>query len=138
MLGLVAVSLATPFVCLRLFEHWFSPPEMVNLAPLTLASATTIAGLWFALANLPEPDDCWRRLPFMLATGLFFAAFLCLAYSFHRCIVPERLTIAAAAAAPESLLVILLGVVFVIAIIVGTMVFAHSVFRGKTTARRYD
>lgn len=137
-LGMVAVSLATPFVSARLFERWFSRPEIFFLAPLPLVSAGLIAGLWLALRHLPDAEDRWCWLPFALSVVLFTLAFGGLAYSFYPYVVPERLTIADSAAAPESLLIILIGVVLVMPIIVGATVFAYRVFRGKATALRYD
>jgi cytochrome d ubiquinol oxidase subunit II len=61
-----------------------------------------------------------------------------MAYSFYPFIVPERLTIAAAAASPESLSIILMGVVFVLPVILGYTVFAYVIFRGKATGLSYD
>ena len=52
--------------------------------------------------------------------------------------VPERLTIWEAASAPESLMIILVGTLFVIPIILGYTAFAYRVFRGKATELRYD
>ena len=137
-LGMVTVSLATPFVSPRLFERWFTMPEVLLLAPLPIVSAAVIFGLWRSLANLPDPEDRWCWLPFALGVGLFVLAFGGLAYSFYPYVVPERLTIYDAAAAPESLMIILIGVVFVLPIIVASTAFAYRVFRGKATELRYD
>jgi cytochrome d ubiquinol oxidase subunit II len=137
-LGMAAVSLATPFVSPRLFDRWFSLPELFYLAPLPLVSAGIVAGLWFMLQNLPAPDDRWCWAPFALAITLFALAFAGLAYSFYPYVVPERLTIDDAAAAPESLQIILVGVLFVLPIIIATTAFAYRVFRGKATALSYD
>jgi cytochrome d ubiquinol oxidase subunit II len=137
-LGMALVSLATPLVSPRIFERWFSMPEILLLAPLPLASAGIVAGLWLSLANLPHPEDrgCW--LPFALGTALFSLAFAGLAYSFYPYVVPEALTLVEAAAAPESLLIILAGVIVVMPIIVATTVFAYRVFGGKATSLSYD
>jgi cytochrome d ubiquinol oxidase subunit II len=61
-----------------------------------------------------------------------------MAYSFYPYIVPERLTIAEAAAAPESLLIILVGTAVVLPVILGYTVLAYVIFRGKATRLTYD
>ena len=137
-LGMAVVSLATPLVSPRIFERWFSMPEILLLAPLPLVSAGVVAALWLTLQNLPAAGDRWCWLPFALGCALFVLAFTGLAYSFYPYVVPERLTIDAAAAAAESLLIILVGVIFVMPIIAGTTVFAYRVFGGKARGLRYD
>jgi cytochrome d ubiquinol oxidase subunit II len=73
-----------------------------------------------------------------VASALFALAYLGMAYSFYPYVVPERLTIYEAAAAPESLLIILIGACFVVPVILGYSVLAYVIFRGKATALRYD
>lgn len=137
-LGMAVVSLATPLVSPRIFERWFSMPEILLLAPLPLVSAGVVVALWLTLQNLPDALDRWCWLPFALGCALFVMAFTGLAYSFYPYVVPEQLTIDAAAAAAESLLIILVGVIVVMPIIAGTTVFAYRVFGGKTRGLRYD
>lgn len=136
--GVAAVSLASPLVSPRIFEKWFSFPEMLLLAPLPLMTAALIAVLWKALRHLPDRLDRFSWVPFALTAGLFALAFAGLAYSFYPFVVPERLTIYEAASASESLLIILAGVVVVLPMIVGYTALAYAVFRGKATDLRYD
>lgn len=65
-------------------------------------------------------------------------AFVGLAYSFYPYVVPEQLTIYEAAAAPESLIIILFGALFVLPVIAGYTALSYVIFRGKATALRYD
>jgi cytochrome d ubiquinol oxidase subunit II len=65
-------------------------------------------------------------------------AYIGLAYSFYPYVVPERLTIYEAASAPESLLIILIGALFVVPIIIAYSILAYVIFRGKATALSYD
>ncbi len=137
-LGLGAVSLATPFVSARIFDKWFGWPQTLLLAPLPLISAALAAFLWWKLRRLPAPRDAFAWAPFSAATALMALGFAGMAYSFYPYVVPERLTIYEAAAAPESLIIILVGTAIVLPVIIGYSVFAYIVFRGKATALRYD
>ena len=74
----------------------------------------------------------------MLMAGIFTLGFAGLAYSFYPYVVPERLTIFAAASAPESLGIILVGVIVVLPAIIGYSIFAYRVFGGKAHDLRYD
>jgi len=129
--GLAAVSLATPLVSERIAARWFSWPETLWLAPLPLATAALAAWLWGRLRVLPMPGDAGRRGPFWASVGLFALAFLGLAWSFYPWVVPDRLTLYAAAAAPESLRIILWGAALVLPVIGLYTVVAWRIFRGK-------
>lgn len=136
--GLAVVSVASPLASPRIFEKWFSFPEIVLLAPMPVGFAMIAALLIVALRHLPAVGDAWSWIPFAAATALFVLAFVGLAYSFYPYVVPEQLTIYEAAAAPESLIIILVGALFVLPVILGYTALAYTVFRGKATALRYD
>ena len=137
-LGLGAVSVASPFVSPRIFDKWFSVPEIFLLAPLPLMAATLIALLWYALRHLPTGDDSWAWFPFAATVVLFVLGFFGMAYSFYPYVGPESLTLYDAASAPESLFIILIGTCFVLPMILGYTVLAYTVFRGKATTLSYD
>lgn len=137
-LGLGAVSLATPLVSDRLWARWFSWPEVALLAPLPLASAGLILLLRGLLRRMPLPGDRRAWAPFAIATALFALGFGGMAYSFYPYVVPERLTIYEAAASPDALRIILWGTLVVLPTIIAYSIFAYTVFRGKATALRYD
>jgi cytochrome bd ubiquinol oxidase subunit II len=137
-LGLGAVSLATPLVSQRIFDRWFSWPEMLWLAPMPILSVLLIVVLAVVLARLPQPDDRLARVPFLAASGLMVLGFAGMAYSFYPYIVPERLTIDEAASSPESLGIILVGTLIVLPVILSYTVLAYVIFRGKATALSYD
>jgi cytochrome d ubiquinol oxidase subunit II len=136
--GLGLVSLATPLVSARIFNKWFAMPEFILLAPLPLLSGILLAVVWVALRQLDRKALEWDWVPFAAAIGLFAIAFIGLAYSFYPYIVPEKLTIYDSASAPESLLIILVGVLFVMPVILGYTALAYYIFRGKATELRYD
>ncbi|MDX5592428.1 cytochrome d ubiquinol oxidase subunit II [Pseudovibrio sp. SPO723] len=137
-LGLIAISFATPFASERIFSKWLEFPEAILLAPLPLMSLALLAMLWLALQRLPTSNDSWAWAPFAFATTLFFLAFCGLAYSFYPYVVPEKLTIYEAAAAPESLFIILVGACVVMPIIFAYSALSFFIFRGKATELRYD
>ena len=136
-IGVAAVSITSPMVSARIFDKWFSVPEILLLAPLPILSVLVAAIAWVALKNLPNAGDRWTWIPFASAGTLFALAFAGLAYSFYPYVVPDQLTIYEAAAAPESLFVILIGTLCVLPIILGYTVLAYTVFRGKATNLTY-
>ena len=137
-LGVGAISLATPLVSARIWDRWFSIPEFFLLAPLPLMSIAVIAGIWVVLRRLPTANDSFAWIPFAGASALFVLAFTGLAYSFYPYVVPEQITIYEAASAPESLFIILIGALVVFPIIAGYSALSYYVFRGKARDLRYD
>ena len=136
--GLGLVSLATPAVSPRILEKWLSVPEVLLLAPLPLLSIACLTILWLSLRNLPRADHKWDWVPFAVTISLFTLAFIGLSYSFYPYVVPDSLTIYEAASAPESLMIILVGTLFVLPTIIGYSALSYFVFRGKASALRYD
>lgn len=135
--GMVAISLASPLVSPRIFAKWFTFPEVVLLAPMPILSAVLVIILALVLRQLPDSQDRWSFVPFVGAVMLFTLAFAGLTYSFYPFVVPDQLTIYEAASAPESLMIILLGTLFVLPMILGYTALAYTVFRGKATALSY-
>ena len=80
--GLAAVSVVSPLASERVFDKWFSFPEIVLLAPMPLGFALVSALLVLALRHLPTRDDSWAWFPFAATVALFVLAFVGLAYSF--------------------------------------------------------
>ena len=138
MLGLAAISAASPLVSTRIWEKWFTMPAMAYLAPLPLLSALLVGLLWVTLRRLPMERDRLAWLPFAATLALFVLAFVGLAYSFYPYVVPDQLTIYQAASAPESLKIILVGAVIVLPMILGYTALSYVVFRGKASLLNYD
>ena len=137
-LGLAAISAASPLVSTRIWEKWFTWPAMAWLAPLPILSVLLVGLLWAMLRRLPMDGDRLSWVPFVAATALFVLAFLGLAYSFYPYVVPEQLTIYQAASAPESLWIILIGTIIVLPMILGYTALSYVVFRGKASLLNYD
>ena len=137
-LGMGAISLATPFVSPRIYGKWFAWPEMLYLSPLPLLSGLLVILIWWKLRRLPMANDHYAWVPFIATIALFTLGFLGMAYSFFPYVVPEAITIYEAAAAPESLAIILVGTMFVLPVIIAYSILSYFIFRGKATALRYD
>ena len=137
-LGIGAISLATPFVSPRIFDKWFSWPEALYLSPLPVLSGLLVLWLWSMLRKMPFENDRRSWLPFAAATALWVMAFCGMAYSFYPFVVPEQITIYEAASAPESLFIILIGTCVVLPTIMAYTVMSYFIFRGKATELRYD
>lgn len=137
-LGIGAISAATPLVSDRIFGKWFSWPDALYLAPLPIVSGLLVISLWVMLRRMPFAKDRWNWAPFAVATGLWCLAFGGMAYSFYPYVVPEQLTIYEAASAPESLFIILIGTCVVLPTILAYTILSYAIFRGKATELRYD
>jgi cytochrome d ubiquinol oxidase subunit II len=135
--GIVLVSLATPLVNERIFDKWFSIPNIFLLAPIPVVTGVLVLLIDFMLRRLPMPNDRFAWAPFAGAVSIFVLCFHGLAYSFYPYIVPEKITIYGAAAAPESLMIIFVGAMIVLPCIIGYTIFAYRVFWGKVQDLRY-
>jgi cytochrome d ubiquinol oxidase subunit II len=138
-LGMAAVSLATPLVSSRIADKWFSMPQALYLAPLPILSLALMGLIWISLRRLKkDANSTGHWTPFLATSALFSLGFCGMAYSFYPYIVPEKMTIDQAASAPESLIIILWGVVIVLPMIVAYSALSYAIFRGKARALRYD
>ncbi|MFK7964364.1 MAG: cytochrome d ubiquinol oxidase subunit II [Burkholderiaceae bacterium] len=136
-LGMLAISIATPLVNERVFEAWFTLPYMLLLAPIPVMTVGVFAGLYWLLDHLHDTNDKFRWLPFIASTTLFVLAFVGLAYSFFPYVVPDQITIWEAAAARDSLMIILVGTIVTLPVIIGYTIFAYRVFGGKAQVLTY-
>ena len=136
--AIALVSIATPLVSARIFDKWFSFPNILLLAPIPAITAGLVVALDLVLRRLPRPEDRWAWLPFVMTLGIFVLCFQGLAYSFYPYIVPDQLTIVEAASAPESLKIILVGALVVLPVLIGYTFLAYRIFHGKADTLRYD
>ena len=140
-LGVAAISVATPLVSPLIFAKWFSFPNIVLLLPIPAATAVLFAVIYRSLQRLPtrlaQGNEYGAWVPFGATVGVFLLAFYGLAYSLFPWLVIEKITIWQAATSPEALKVILIGASVVLPVIVGYTVFAYRVFWGKSVALKY-
>ncbi len=136
--GAVLSSAIAPFVNTRIYDRMFSFPEATLLIAMPLVSMLLTVMMHFLLGALPMAGDRLAAMPFALSVSIFVLGFVGLVYSFYPYIVPGQLLIVEAAAAPESLKVILIGTSIVFPFLIGYTIFAYRVFRGKATDLSYD
>lgn len=140
-MGVAAVSVATPLVSQQIFAKWFAFPEILLLAPIPAVTAGLFVLTYLILRKLPglladgNHAFCW--MPFAATVGIFLLAFNGLAYSLFPYLLVDRMTIWQAASAPESLKIILIGVVVVLPTIIGYTVYSYRVFWGKAQPLSY-
>ena len=136
-IGVAAVSIVNPLVNPSVFDRWFQMPLAMFILLLPTVCVTLFIVNDRLLARLPKPQDRHNWVPFTLISAIFVICFLALGFSFMPDIVPGKMTIFEAAAAPESLSFILYGAVLVVPVILGYTLFSYKVFSGKATQLRY-
>ena len=135
-IGIGAISLATPVVSATVRARWFQMPEFIALLPIPLTSAVALLGLRALLnSHRIRGKLCW--LPFALLVLVFMLGFFGLAYSLYPFVVIDQLTIWQAASSPAALKVILIGVAVAVPAIAAYTVLAYRIFGGKATALNY-
>jgi cytochrome d ubiquinol oxidase subunit II len=136
--GLIAISTATPLISERIFNKWFSYPEFFLLSPLPFFAGLILMTLSILLIKMPFQNDRYNWAPLSLTVGLFILSFIGLAYSFFPYILPDQITIIEAAAAAESLMIMLIGVIIIFPVLIGYSLLSYYIFRGKARDLRYD
>lgn len=136
--GLGLVSLTTPLVSERIYEKWFSFPEMLWLAPIPLLTGGLIVFLYLLLRKMPLQNDRYCWLPLVVTAGIYVLSFVGLAYSFFPYIIPDQMTIVEAASAPSSLMIMLVGALIVLPILIGYTILAYVIFHGKAKDLSYS
>ena len=139
--GIAAISIATPLVSPAIFAKWFSFPFIVLLLPIPVATGVLFWVIYRSLKRLPvrlaQGSEYGAWVPFGATVGVFILAFYGLAYSMFPWLVIDRINIWQSATAPEAMTVIFVGACVVLPVIVGYTVFAYRVFWGKSSALKY-
>ena len=134
--GLMLISMATPWISPTVRERWFVLPEIIALMAIPLMTGAALLALR-GLLNSPvvRGPVCW--LPFVLLVLVFVLGFLGLAYSIYPYVVIGQMTVWQAASSPQALKVILIGVCISVPAITAYTIFSYRVFRGKTGLLKY-
>jgi len=137
-LGIAAVSIVTPYVSPRVFEKWFTLPDLFLLLPIPVVSALVFAWCESRLRKRMRGEAIANWQPFAATVALFVLAFAGLAYSLFPYLVMDRMTYIEAAAAPGSLKFMLVGVVITLPVILAYTAYAYKVFWGRSEELSYD
>ncbi len=127
LLFIALVSLWTPLMSPRIAEKWFSLPNFYFLWPVPTITGLLAFSVYLALR---KNKSLW---PFLGTAGLFIISFVGLAFSTLPLIVPPDISVYQAAAAHESQLFSILGVLILLPIILIYTIFVYYIFRGKVT-----
>jgi cytochrome d ubiquinol oxidase subunit II len=76
-------------------------------------------------------------VPFIYSIGLFLSGYLGLITSLFPYAIPPTVTLQQAAAQRETLLFTLWGVVIVLPLVAGYIIYSYLVFRGKVSHEEY-
>jgi cytochrome d ubiquinol oxidase subunit II len=136
-IGIVAVSLATPLVSPRIFEKWFSLPNLFFLMPIPLLTGLLFMACLRALLKLGNGSTNKEWVPFVSTIGMFVLAFGGLAFSIFPYLVIDQITLWEAASAPGSLKIMLFGAAITLPVIIAYNIYSYRVFWGKTSELNY-
>jgi cytochrome d ubiquinol oxidase subunit II len=131
-------SLTAPFVDTRIYDRMFAFPAVTLLVAMPMISILLTLMMHFLLKALPMEGDRLSWMPFAISISIFVLGFLGLVYSFYPYIIPGHLLLVDAAAAPESLMVMLIGTAIVFPFLVGYTALAYKIFSGKASDLSYD
>ena len=135
--GILLVSVVNLSLDATIFAKWFSWPNGVWLLPLPIICGLLFSFTFVSLKRLTIHPTlaCWH--PFVATVGIFSLSFFALGFSFFPDIVPGKLTIWQAVAAPESLSFLFWGAIVVIPTILLYTAFSYRVFWGKVQDLKY-
>jgi cytochrome bd ubiquinol oxidase subunit II len=119
------VSIWTPLAFERIATRWFSLPNILFFWWVPAATALVAVAAWRAL------DTGNETVPFLAAIGLFVLGYLGLLISNFPYIIPPSLTIWQTASSPSTHVFMLIGMLMMLPIILGYMVFVYWIFGGK-------
>jgi cytochrome d ubiquinol oxidase subunit II len=119
------VSVWMPYIDNNVFKRWFSWPNMAYLAIVPLLVVYAAFMIYRGLKRNVE----WQ--PFVMTILLFVLGFVGLMINTWPYVVPRYVTFTEAAAAPESLSIMLIAVCIVLPVILFYTGYSYYVFRGK-------
>jgi cytochrome d ubiquinol oxidase subunit II len=124
-LGLVSLSM--PMMNIQVRQLWFSSPNLFYLMPIPLLTLAIFIAIWRDLHRGCEYS------PFLLSMGVFLMGYIGLAISLWPWLVPFEVTYRQAAAAPQSLSLLLVGALLMLPVVLGYTAYCYYLFRGKSS-----
>ena len=131
---MAVVSVAVLFFDIQAGQRWGIYWPVINLEKLLPLTPVPLAAAALAAILARTVRSKASYAPFFSAVGLFALGYVGLAISLFPYIVPYRLTIWQAAAAPNSQAILLLGVLIMLPMILTYTAYVYWVFRGKAGA----
>ena len=122
------VSALMPFLNAGIIEFWFSTPNFYYLLPMPIITAALFLILWFDLRNNHR-----EFRPFFITLAIFLMSYIGMALSIYPWIIPFQYNNWQAAAAPQSLSLILVVLLPILPIILGYTAYCYYIFRGKSS-----
>ena len=126
-LFLAVVSISMPLMDADVKARWFSLPNLWYLLPVPLLTAVLFVMIWRDLHSDQEVR------PFLMSIGIFLLGYLGLGISMWPWIVPFAFRFREAAAAGESLSLLLVGTVIMLPVVLVYTGYCYYLFRGKAS-----
>jgi cytochrome bd ubiquinol oxidase subunit II len=124
-MAMVTVSL--PLMDDRIMDLWFSQPNIFYLQPFPMLSIVMFVFLWIDLRHKREAR------PFFLTLGIFLMNYAGIGISTWPWLAPFEITFRRAAAAPESLSLLLVGALLLLPVVLAYTGYCYYVFKGKSS-----
>jgi cytochrome d ubiquinol oxidase subunit II len=137
LIGVSAVSIATPLISETIFNKWFTLPGFFALLPIPLVTAAAFAALWHVTGKKSIIDAGYGWIAFASTVLVLILATLGLAYSIYPYVVIDRLNVWEAASATGSLEILLVGTLITLPAIIGYTIFVYRIFWGKASELTY-
>ncbi|MBF2035538.1 MAG: cytochrome d ubiquinol oxidase subunit II [Leptolyngbyaceae cyanobacterium T60_A2020_046] len=131
LIGAVLITITTPVFIDYARDRLFQPPQIYIFAVIPLL------GVWFIWQLIQSLNAKAERAPFVWTILIFVLTFLGLALIVFPYIIPTEITIYDAAAAPSSLVFMIVFIGFLIPIMLAYNIYQYVVFRGKVTGENY-
>ncbi|ASC74219.1 Cytochrome bd-I ubiquinol oxidase subunit 2 [Halomicronema hongdechloris C2206] len=128
LVGAVLITITTPIFFEYARERLFQAPQIYVFAVIPLLG---ILFIWQLLRSLNAQAE---QAPFIWTISIFVLTFLGLAMIVFPYIIPTQISIYQAAAAPSSLVFMIIFIGFLIPIMLAYNIYQYVVFRGKITS----
>lgn len=132
LIGAILITITTPVFYETLRTRLFSPPLVYIFAVIPIIGIALI-GLLLQSLNRQE-----ERTPFIWTILIFLLTFIGLGLIIFPYIIPTKITIYQAAAAPSALVFMLIFIGFLIPIMLFYNIYNYIVFRGKVADNSYE
>ena len=124
-LFLCVVGIWTPYHNPEFVANWLSRPRIYGVWVFPALSVTSFVLLFHHLKKRSEIQ------PFIWSLMIFLSAYLALQSAIYPCAILPDISVAEAASQRETLIFMLWGVVLILPVVLGYVLYSYRVFRGK-------